>query len=259
MAVLAFGLVVLIGSFGGGKGPGGATVKVVVAARDIPIRAQITKEDLALADFAQSDAPPRSYSKVDDVLRGGLIAELNVAKGQPLTENMLAKSGDVIPGTQPAFLPIPQGFVALTIPTGEQQGVAGFIQPGDYISIQAQLTTSVFAQGQPKTVIKTVFTNLHVLRTGPAVNNVQPAGGGQQQQQAAPGGLTSSLTVVTTACDAEFLHWFLNNAVLKYELESFKDYQPQDTKVDAACANVNAAKGVSASLVDQRFGFTKLP
>jgi len=93
-----------------------------------------------------------------------------------------------------------------------------------------------------------------VLRIG---SRVQPAGGGQAQQgSTASGGVTSSMTVVVTQCDAEYLKWLLQNAALTYTLGSYKDYQPQDTKVDPTCANAAAAKGVGPSQVDQRWHFT---
>jgi len=31
--------------------------------------------------------------------------------------------------------------------------------------------------------------------------------------------VSTSLTVLMTACDTEYMFWLLNNAVLKYELE----------------------------------------
>jgi Flp pilus assembly protein CpaB len=264
LAFLAFGLVfVVAGAFSSGRsGPGGPTVKVVVAARDIPLRAPLMREDLVLQDFTQSDVPPGSYSQVKDAT--GLIAELNITKGQVLTQNMLAKSGDVVTGIQPAYLPIPQGFVALTIPTGEQQGVAGYIQAGDYINVIATVGVQLFNPKDTvqRTVNRTVFTNLHVLRTGPASGQVQTAqtqnGQSGQQQSTQTGAGASSLTVVMTQCDAEFMNWFLNSAQLKYTLGSYKDYQPQDSKPDPTCPSATKATGVGPKMVDDRWHFTTL-
>ena len=58
--------------------------------------------------------------------------------------------------------------------------------------------------------------------------------------------VATSLTVVVTECQAEFLTWFLTYASLKYTLESFHDYTPSsNVKADPNCANVTAAKGVN--------------
>jgi Flp pilus assembly protein CpaB len=262
LALLAFGLVfVVAGALSAGRGgPGGPSVKVVVAAHDIPFRSVLLKEDLVLQDFAQSDAPPGSYAQIKDA--SGLIAELNISKGQPITQNMLAKSADVVSGIQAAYLPIPQGFVALTVPTGEQQGVAGYIQAGDYINVIATLSVQVIdpKATTTRTVNKTVFTNLHVIRTGAASGQVQSAGtSGQSTPQGSQTGAgASSLTVVMTQCDAEFMNWFLTSASLKYTLGSPKDTQPQDTKPDPTCPNATAGRGVGPKAVDDRWHLTAL-
>src|SRR5260370_27171962 len=80
-------------------------------------------------------------------------------KEQGITSKVVAKPSQAL-GSQSEFLPIPSGYVALTIPTSEQQGVADYIQPDDYISVIA----TVSAGG--KVASKTIFTNLHVIKVG---------------------------------------------------------------------------------------------
>jgi len=67
---------------------------------------------------------------------------------------------------------------------------------------------------RPKT--KTTFTNLHVLRVG-------PAGGANTR------GISSSLTVIVTLSQAEQLKWALYNTNYKFVLKSIKDYDVADT------------------------------
>ena len=258
LALLAFGGVLL---FGGTRGPaigGGPTSDVVVAARDIPFRGVIGPDDVTTAKWSQSDVPPSAFTRTKDV--ENLISQLQISKGQPILSNMLAKSPDQITGRSSGFLQIPQGFVAVTMPTSELQGVAGYIQPNDYISIIATVNLQSFGQqqGPPKTVSKTVLTNVHVLRVGAATNQVTPVSGSGSQSTTQAGANASSMTFVVTACDSEFLNWFRSSATLSYELESFKDYKPQDVTPNAACASVDAAKGVGPRVVDQRYGFTQL-
>ena len=274
LAALAFILVILLGGRAGAGGAGGGTVKVVAAARDIPVRTPLTKEDLTLVDYPGSLKTGDYYTSIDDVIgkqaaqssststtatnATGAVAEISIKQGQPVTRNMLATSVDAVQ-IQPAYLPIPKGFVALTIPTGEQIGVAGFIQAGDYINVIAQANVSIFGggntSGPPKPVARTVFTNLHVLKVGAATGQVTQ--GGSAPATNASGGVASSLTVVMTECDAEYLRWMLTNTQLSYTLGSYQDYKPQDTKVDAACADATAAKGVGPKLVDQRWQFSQ--
>src|SRR5450759_109392 len=55
----------------------------------------------------------------------------------------------------------------------------------------------------------------------------QPAGSPVSYTQ-----LTSSLTLLMTGCDAEYLFWLLNNATMKYALESFSDYAATPNQPD---------------------------
>jgi hypothetical protein len=87
-----------------------------------------------------------------------------------------------------------------------------------------------------------VFRDVIVLRVGP----------GAATQGASP--VSTSLTVLMTACDSEYLFWLLNNAVLKYELESFKDYGSIPTQADPKCQSIPG--GVGPREVDAKWHFT---
>ena len=234
---------------------------VVTAATSIPLRAPIKSEDLTTQDV--TGVFVNTFSKVSDVVN--LIAQVNISKGTVITSDMLVRdAGLITTSNAPAFLPLAQGYVAMAIPTGEQQGVAGHITVGDYITMiaSAQLTLFNTKTGQqvgpPQTAVKTVFTNIRVIQVGPAQINVTPAGStAPSTNQGQVGGVTSSLTIEVTQCDAEFIQWFLANSVqLKYTLESSHDYQPAPTGPDPACLTISAAKGVTALDVNKRFTFT---
>jgi Flp pilus assembly protein CpaB len=259
VAVAAGGGVFLYGTLFGGGGGGvlsGGTF-VVVAAQAIPVRHQITEADLTTTKI--NPVLPNTYTQTKDVK--GLISELFISKGSLITSDMLARDVGLIPaGSAPAYLPLASGYVAMTIPTGEQQGVAGHITLGDYITVIASASV-VVPPAAAKVVTKTVFTNIHIIGLGPAVANVQPASGA-----AAPGGtqgttsgLTSSLTIEVTQCDAEFFTWFLQNMTVRYTLESFNDYLKQPpTTPDPVCQTIKDAHGVSFKQIDERYGFSKL-
>ena len=269
LAAVAFGLVIFIGSLGGGGGGfGGPSTPVVIARQAIPLRHQIKPEDLEIAHAAVNGNASlnNTYGNVNDVVNK--ISEINITKGTMLTSDMLATDINLIPsGAAPAYLPLAKGYVAMTIPTGEQVGVAGHISVGDYITVIASAQVTIFAttgqqQGPPRVVSKTVFTNLRVIGLGPASASVQPANGGSTTtttSNATQTGVTSSLTVELTQCDAEFLTWFLNNTQVRYTLESYKDYAtaPVDNG-DAKCKTIQDAHGVSNKVVDQFFQFSTL-
>jgi len=115
---------------------------------------------------------------------------------------------------------------------------------GDRISILASVNTQLFGSSPAVQSVRTVFRDLMVIRVG-------PVGGGQAN---AP--VSTSLTVIMTACDAEVMDWLLNNAVLKYELESYKDYGSIPTGPDPGCGSVGSAKGVGPVEVNKRWSFT---
>jgi Flp pilus assembly protein CpaB len=210
---------------------------VVVATQDLQPRIPISAGSLEVRSIPVPDSYPKVYfDKVSQVQ--GMLPLVTILAGQAITANVVAKPNQAL-GAQSEYLPIPSGYVALTIPTSEQQGVANYIQPDDYISVIATVSLS------GKVATKTVFTNVHVIRVG--------------MESTATGGSTtaSSLTVVVTECQAEYITWFLAYASLKYSLESYQDYlQPGSQTKDPTCPGVAAARGVT--LKDVRAAYPSL-
>ncbi|HKC20387.1 MAG TPA: RcpC/CpaB family pilus assembly protein [Candidatus Dormibacteraeota bacterium] len=272
LAVVAFGAVFFLSSVTGGGTSigGGPTTSVVIAKQSIPLRHQLTAADVEVAKASVNGnaSLANTYAASTDVM--GLVTEINITKGAIITSDMLAKDASLVPaGAAPAFLPLAKGYVAMTIPTGEQQGVAGHISLGDYITVIASASVSIFStttgqqQGPPRQVSKTVFTQLRIIGLGPAANGVQPASGGSSNTttsgSAQNSGVTSSLTVEVTQCDAEYLTWFLANTSVRYTLESYKDYAtPPTDNQDTTCAQITAAGGVSNKQVEAKYHFTAL-
>lgn len=239
LAVLAFATAAGIASLPLIQGSTSGT-KVVVASHDIKARTVIQASDLTIANI--NPAPPQGFSAVKDV--SGKGARVDIPAGAPVTANLVAPSGDLLSASDVAYLPIPKGWIAVTVPTSELVGVGGYVQNSDRITMLATINTSLFGQSPGRAVVLTVFHDVDVLRVGPA------------NTQTAPGTVTSSLTVLMTACDAEFLYWLLNNSTMKYELESYTDYASLPTEASDKCPNVSAATGVGPKDVDARWHFT---
>ena len=266
LAVLAGAGVFLIGQLGGGGAIGGGpTSTVVIAKQSIPLRHAITIDDLDTQKVTGAfTGVNNTYANKTDLIN--LIAEIQITKGSVITSDMLARDAGLVPsGAAPAYLPLASGYVAMTIPTGEQQGVAGHITLGDYFTVIASASISVFntssapAVGPPKIITKTIFTNVRVIGLGPATANVQPASGATTVGGTAQvGGVTSSLTIELTQCDAEYFTWFLNNTQLKYTVESFHDYLTAPSAADPTCPTVQSAQGVSQKEVEARYHFSTL-
>jgi len=212
----------------------------------VSARIPLTTADVRIVQLDATAIPPQAFDKVD--LVKGLIPVVSILQNQPVTGNLLVASSDQVTGAQAAFLPIPKGYVAKTIPTSDQQGVAGYITPGDYITIEALMSPP---GGFANTNERTIFTNVHILRAGTASTTVAPVG------KATPAPTTSSgatsLTIVVTQCQAEIIDWFIANGAIKYTLESYRDYTPRDVAVDVSCPNADAAGGVTKAVIQQKF------
>jgi Flp pilus assembly protein CpaB len=212
--------------------------KIVVAKSSITARTRIDASQLELATV--SPQPPEAFKSISQVAGKG--ARVDIPQGLAVTANLIADAPDLLSTSDVTYLPIPSGYVAVTIPTSEQVGVGGYVQVGDRITILASVNTQAFGVSPAVLSVRTVFKDLVVLRVGPV-----------SQQQATS---STSLTVMMTACDSEYLFWLLNNAVLKYELESFKDYGSLPTQPDPKCPSILAAGGVGPKEVDGKWHFT---
>jgi Flp pilus assembly protein CpaB len=228
LALLVIAAFVLV-ALNAGNSSGSPTMNVVVATKDLQPRVAIDAGSLELRSIPVPATYPKVYfTRIQDVQ--GLVPLVAIPTGQAVTSSDVAKSNAAL-GSQSEYLPIPSGYVAITIPTSEQQGVANYIQPEDYISVIATVSTG------GKVAAKTIFTNVHVIRVGMQVVGTNAS-------------TASSLTVVVTECQAEVITWFLNYAALKYVLESFKDYlQPGTVAPDPKCPTVGDAKGVTLQFI----------
>ena len=228
LLVIAAFVLVAINASTGSSGP---SQNVVVASQDLPSRIPIPAASLEIKSLPTGSLPSTVFTSISDAQ--GMIPLVTIVKGEAVSSNLVAKPGQEL-ASQSELLPIPSGYVALTIPTSEQQGVGGYVQKGDFISVIATVTTGA------KVATKTVFTNIHVIRVG------QDVAGGNTAT-------ATSLTVVVTQCQAEYITWFLTYASLKYTLESYQDSGPPNTAKDPNCQSVNDAKGVTLKLVQQAF------
>ena len=205
---------------------------VVVATRDLLPRIPISADSLATKLIPVPATYPKIFfTRIQDVQ--GMVPLVTISKDQAVVANDVAKPSQAL-GSRSEYLAIPHGFVALTIPTSEQQGVANYIQPGDYISVIATVSTG------GKVASKTVFTQMHVIKVGmPGTEGASSA--------------ASSLTVVVSQCQAEIITWFLTYAALKYTLESYRDYQPGEQAPDPKCPSVGDAKGVTLQVIQANY------
>lgn len=247
MALIAFIAMFAFGILFANRSLPGSQVSMVVAAEDIPAREAIIPSMLTIANVPQSVVPPHAYTRLTDPI--GYSALVPIFKGQAITTNVVSTNRDLIASSQLSYLPIPQGDVAITIPSSELQGVGGYVVPGDYIDIIATANSDLFFSKPSRFTTRTVFTDVKVIRVGPPTSAPNPS-------QAV--GVTASLTVIVTQCDAAYLEWLMANVTLKYILLSNKDYAIDSTVTSQATCSANVAPPVvGPAAVDARWNFTK--
>ena len=102
-------------------------IKIVVAKSSITARTRIDASQLELA--VVSPEPPQAFKSIAQVAGKG--ARVDIPQGLAVTANLIADSPDILSSSDVTYLPIPSGYVAVTIPTSEQVGVGGYVQVGD--------------------------------------------------------------------------------------------------------------------------------
>ncbi len=88
--------------------------KVVVAKTSINARTKIQSSDLTMA--VVNPVPPQAFTDINSVAGKG--ARVDIPAGEPVTANLIAQSPDLLSSSDVTYLPIPSGFVAVTIPCG---------------------------------------------------------------------------------------------------------------------------------------------
>ena len=243
LALVAFLVMFAFGVVFVGRQQAAGQVQVVVAKSQIDARDPITPDMLTLSPLPASAVTQNTFLHIADVK--GMVAAVTIYRGQAISANLVASSPDQISAGTVPYLPIPKGYVAITLPAGEQQAVGGYPNATDYINVIAVINTGQFGDRRARTVVQTVFSNVRIIKIGPA-----PAGPQPTQTQ----GVSSSITVVMTECDAEYISWLLANATLKYTLLAKDDYNPAASQ--SSVCQLSASGQVGPSQVDSRWHFT---
>lgn len=137
--------VLLLRSQGGGPQPEETpvveiqTVKILVAANNLPRGLTIAPEHVALLDWPVASAPPNYYTDPAQVI--GYFVRADIPQGTPLNPSMLAPSAEALGAIgSPTALQIPNGMRAVAIPMNLLGAVAWSIKPGDHVDVMASWT-----------------------------------------------------------------------------------------------------------------------
>jgi pilus assembly protein CpaB len=127
---------------------------IVVAARDLPAGAIVTREDVETVAWPGAAIPEGIAEQPADVVGRGLIVE--VRKSEPLLGWKLAEkeAGGGLSIT------IPEGMRAVSVEVDEVVGVAGFVLPGTRVDV---LATVMPGTDRAQTTTRIILQNVRAL------------------------------------------------------------------------------------------------
>jgi pilus assembly protein CpaB len=151
--------------------------KVMIATRALPVGTILTADALRLQPWPENLVRAEAYyveGSADMNALTGSVVRVAMSAGQPITRGSLVNPQDR--GFLAAALGA--GMRAVTVPLSADQGVAGFVFPGDHVDLL--LTMSLSSEDDDKAKLytsETIVRNLRVLavdqRTAPSGENGQ--------------------------------------------------------------------------------------
>jgi Flp pilus assembly protein CpaB len=109
-------------------------VTIVIAAQDIARGAEIPSDGVIAAPFPADSVVETMLTDVGQAV--GRRARMDIARGVPITENMVTDSPGTLLGTGSiASIAIPPGMTAIAIPMSRLSGVAYALRDGDSVDI----------------------------------------------------------------------------------------------------------------------------
>lgn len=184
----------------------GGYTEVIVAASTIPANVKITEEMLVSQSMPADAVHPDANKSISKIIGG--ISTMEIVKGEQILSNKVAL------GESDADLAyrIPDDMRAISIPTDEVVGVAGFVNVGHKIDILVTYSNKDIAK---VTTTYTQLQNIEVLAVGNA----------KQGDPASQTDLPSTLTLLVKPEQAEVLVYALSNGTMNFTLRN-----PSDTK-----------------------------
>jgi pilus assembly protein CpaB len=185
-----------------------STLRVVSAAKDIPLGAVLQASDLSTITIAGA-APKGAIYKPEQAIGRGAISQ--IFQGEPVLESQLAGLGSG-GGLAPT---IPDGMRASAVRVDEVVGVAGFVIPGMRVDVLVSGNPPGEAAAQG-VVTKTILQNIQVISAG---TDIQRDAEGKPQQ-------VQVVTLLVTPEQAQILSLASNSLKIQLVLRN-----PLDTKV----------------------------
>src|SRR5436190_98464 len=144
-------------------------LRVVVAARDMPVGTLLKKTDLKLVNHPEKDVPKGVAFRIIDA--EGRVVMVPLSTNEPVLQSKISATTSV----EGVSSTIPAGYRAMSVQITDVSGVAGLIQPGSKVDVlftrpgsMAEATTSIILQD-----VKVLSTG-RTLQTGQTVDARAP-------------------------------------------------------------------------------------
>lgn len=117
------------------QGPAfGGEAQIVIAAQDISRGAVIPQDGVILSPFPADFVVETMITDLNQVV--GRRARMDIARGVPVTQNMVTEqSGDLLGTGSDASLAIPAGFTAITVPLNRFSSLGYALADGDSVDV----------------------------------------------------------------------------------------------------------------------------
>lgn len=134
---------------------GGGVIDVVVAASDVPAQSIVEARHVRSKKMPRAFVEPTAIEKVDDVV--GKLTAVPIKSGEQFTGTRLLFAG-VDGGLSSKVV---DGKRAVSISIEEADGVAGLIQPGDFVDVLFSFESSI--SDSPERYTRLLFQDVEVL------------------------------------------------------------------------------------------------
>jgi pilus assembly protein CpaB len=133
------------------------TTPVVVAASDLDIGAELTRDDVKVIQWPSNAVPMGTMKDANEAVGRGVV--LPMIQNEPILPTKLAAK-DAGAGLPPV---IPPGLRAVSVRVNEVIGVAGYVVPGTRVDVVVTLSPT---NKQEETTSKVILTDVQVLAAG---------------------------------------------------------------------------------------------
>jgi pilus assembly protein CpaB len=189
------------------------TVKVAVAAVDLPLAAKLGPQDVKLIEWPKDHLPPGAITDLKE-LEGRIVISRVLAE-QPILPTMMAAKNA---GNGLAAL-IPPNMRAMAVRVDDVVGVAGFIHPDDRVDVLVTLRPN---RPGAETTTKAFMQNVKVLAVGQEVESND-----KTRLHATP---ATVATLLVSPSDSERLALAAAEGRLILTLRSWTDSRPVETE-----------------------------